>query len=183
MEPCRILFSATTLRIGTLRTRTLWFAIVCEELVAQESGAKPSLYATRVDDTGRTIRDVLVSIATNYMRGTPNGIHMDSESALIWSPSHFTWMDTNYPAATPREGYPVEIQALWIRLLRQLARISEGADRTKWNQLADRALFPWKKFSGSKTKVGTPTFLWAAAIQRLRAPPPAMPCAAIVCFS
>jgi predicted glycogen debranching enzyme len=83
---------------------------------------------------------VLESIAENYIRGTPNGIRMDSDSALIWSPSHFTWMDTNYPAATPREGYPVEIQALWIRLLRQLARISETAGQKKWNDLADRAL-------------------------------------------
>jgi len=60
----------------------------------------------------------------NYARGTPNGIRMDADSALIWSPSHFTWMDTNHPAGTPREGYPVEIQALWIRLLRQLEKIS-----------------------------------------------------------
>ena len=60
------------------------------------------------------------SIAFGYLNGTPNGIRMDPASALVWSPSHFTWMDTNYPAGTPREGYPVEIQALWIRLLRQL---------------------------------------------------------------
>jgi len=67
----------------------------------------------------------------------PNGIRMDPESALIWSPSHFTWMDTNYPAATPREGYPVEIQALWIRLLRQLERIApEGGP---WSARADLA--------------------------------------------
>ena len=49
---------------------------------------------------------------------------MDADSALIWSPAHFTWMDTNYPAGTPREGYPVEIQVLWIRLLRQLGKNS-----------------------------------------------------------
>ena len=67
---------------------------------------------------------MLASIAENYARGTPNGIRMDADSALIWSPAHFTWMDTNLPAGTPREGYPVEIQALWIRLLRQLERIS-----------------------------------------------------------
>ncbi len=77
-----------------------------------------------MDETGRTIRDVLTSIAENYAKGTPNGIRMDADSALIWSPSHFTWMDTNYPAGTPREGYPVEIQVLWIRLLRQLEKIS-----------------------------------------------------------
>ena len=70
---------------------------------------------------------------------------MDADSALIWSPSHFTWMDTNYPAGTPREGYPVEIQALWIRLLRQLAKISDGAEQKKWRDLADHALASFEK--------------------------------------
>ena len=67
---------------------------------------------------------MLIDIATHYSRGTPNGIRMDPESGLIWSPSHFTWMDTNYPAGTPREGYPVEIQALWVRCLRQLVALT-----------------------------------------------------------
>ena len=84
--------------------------------------------------------DVLRSIAGHYATSTPNGIRMDPASALIWSPSHFTWMDTNYPACTPREGYPVEIQALWIRLLRQLGRLGAPADRQRWDTLAARAL-------------------------------------------
>jgi predicted glycogen debranching enzyme len=62
------------------------------------------------------------SIVDNYIKGTPNGIRVDPESALVWSPSHFTWMDTNYPACTPRAGYPVEIQALWISALDFLGR-------------------------------------------------------------
>jgi glycogen debranching enzyme len=49
-------------------------------------------------------------------------------------------MDTAHPSGTPREGYPVEIQALWIRLLRQLAGLSEGPERERWSRLADRAL-------------------------------------------
>jgi glycogen debranching enzyme len=121
----------------------LWFALACEEFANPgRDGVPPSLtssekmerrhgvpptddfYSVLVDENGRTIRDVLTSIAENYARGTPNGIRMDAASALIWSPSHFTWMDTNHPASTPREGYPVEIQALWIRLLRQLEKIS-----------------------------------------------------------
>ena len=123
----------------------LWFGIVCEELAEQtppiaNKATQHALYSTVVDSSNRTIKDVLFDIATNYLRGTPNGIHMDPDSALIWSPSHFTWMDTNYPAGTPREGYPVEIQALWIRLLRQLATLSEGEERAKWTQLAERAL-------------------------------------------
>jgi predicted glycogen debranching enzyme len=111
----------------------LWFAVVCEDLAA------PKFFDHRVDGR-RTIRDVLASIADNYAKGTPNGIHLDSDSALIWSPAHFTWMDTNFPAGTPREGYPVEIQALWIRLLRLLAKISPAAEQAKWRGLADRAL-------------------------------------------
>jgi predicted glycogen debranching enzyme len=88
---------------------------------------------------------VLVSVAGNYARGTPNGIRIDADSALIWSPGHFTWMDTNHPAGTPREGYPVEIQALWIRLLRQLEKISTTAEQKKWGTLAERALASLEK--------------------------------------
>jgi len=100
----------------------------------------PGLYETVVDPSGRTLLKVLESIAHNYVRGTPNGIRMDADSGLIWSPSHFTWMDTNYPACTPREGYPVEIQALWIRLLRQLAREAASSERSRWAGLADKVL-------------------------------------------
>jgi predicted glycogen debranching enzyme len=74
-----------------------------------------------VDCGGRTLFAVLKSIAENYQAGTPNGIKMDDESGLVFSPSHFTWMDTNYPAGTPRQGYPVEIQALWYAALEFLA--------------------------------------------------------------
>jgi glycogen debranching enzyme len=54
-------------------------------------------------------------------------------------------MDTNYPAGTPREGYPVEIQALWIRLLRLLERISAPPEQKKWRDLADHALASYEK--------------------------------------
>jgi glycogen debranching enzyme len=48
-------------------------------------------------------------------------------------------MDTNFPAGTPREGYPVEIQVLWIRLLRQLQRISGAKESKRWADLAEQA--------------------------------------------
>jgi predicted glycogen debranching enzyme len=116
----------------------LWFAVVCEDL------ADKKFFNTKVDGT-RTIRDVLTSIAENYAKGTPNGIRMDADSALIWSPSHFTWMDTNYPAGTPREGFPVEIQVLWIRLLRLLENICDKVEQKKWRDLADHALASFEK--------------------------------------
>ncbi|MBO5643424.1 MAG: glycogen debranching enzyme N-terminal domain-containing protein [Kiritimatiellae bacterium] len=68
------------------------------------------------------LRATCVSIVENYMHGTPNGIKADEDSCLVWSPQHFTWMDTNYPACTPREGYPIEVQALWVSALKYLKR-------------------------------------------------------------
>ncbi|MBQ7208222.1 MAG: glycogen debranching enzyme N-terminal domain-containing protein [Lentisphaeria bacterium] len=72
------------------------------------------------DCAGRALADVLDSIVKNYMRGTANGIGMDEKSKLVFSPAHFSWMDTNFPAGTPRCGYPVEIQALWYAALKFL---------------------------------------------------------------
>jgi predicted glycogen debranching enzyme len=116
----------------------LWFAVVCEDLADKK-------FFNTLADGSRTIRDVLASIAENYSKGTPNGIRMDADSALVWSPSHFTWMDTNHPAGTPREGYPVEIQVLWIRLLRLLEKISAGPDQKKWRDLASHATASFEK--------------------------------------
>ena len=59
---------------------------------------------------------------------------MDPDSGLIYSPSHFTWMDTNYPAGTPRQGYPIEIQALWFAALQFLAETD--ATNPQWPRLA-----------------------------------------------
>jgi predicted glycogen debranching enzyme len=114
--------------------------MVCEELAATMTRQRAAaFYATQVDHRGRTVSDVLRSIACGFRDGTPNGIRMDPGSALVWSPSHFTWMDTNYPAGTPREGYPVEIQALWIRLLRQVATLAIRSENDAWSDLAERA--------------------------------------------
>jgi predicted glycogen debranching enzyme len=125
----------------------LWFAVVCEGL-SETQNSKPktkNFFDAPVVENGRTIRDVLASIADNYSKGTPNGIRMDADSALIWSPSHFTWMDTNHPSGTPREGYPVEIQVLWIRLLRLLEKISAKSEQKKWRDLAGRATASFEK--------------------------------------
>jgi glycogen debranching enzyme len=135
----------------------LWFGVVCEELAlngtvgagaaaegvysdgprTQDVGAR--IYATPVANGGRTLGEVLRSLAAGYLTGTPNGIRVEVASGLVFSPSHFTWMDTNYPAGTPREGYPIEIQCLWIRLLRQLERIGAKPLTEPWFVLANRA--------------------------------------------
>ncbi len=121
----------------------LWYGVLCQE-TAERVG--PSLYESAVNTSGKTIAEVLREIAVGYSRGTPNGIRLDPASGLIWSPSHFTWMDTNFPACTPREGYPVEIQALWIRLLRQLQSLNAKPLEESWAALADRAEQSLRKF-------------------------------------
>ena len=98
----------------------LWLALAIEEL-ADKSGE--GFYTQKVGEGNRTFLSVVKSIGESYSVGTPNGIRMDDESGLVFSPVHFTWMDTNHPAGTQREGYPVEIQALWIRLLAHLAKL------------------------------------------------------------
>ncbi|HEX6244153.1 MAG TPA: amylo-alpha-1,6-glucosidase, partial [Polyangiales bacterium] len=101
----------------------LWFSLACEELAHKVGG---ELYEARASD-GRSLRQVLTSIAEQLIHGAPNGVRIDPESGLVYSPSHFTWMDTNYPAGSPREGYPIELAAMWLRLLQQLERLGTGA--------------------------------------------------------
>jgi predicted glycogen debranching enzyme len=114
----------------------LWFGVVCEEAARVGS---PDVYALKLDDRGRTLAEALREIAIGYSTGAPNGIRMDKASGLVWSPAHYTWMDTNHPAGTPREGYPVEIQVLWIQLLRQMARLGAAPGEEPWADLLDRA--------------------------------------------
>ncbi len=108
----------------------LWFFTACADLCRIDGDAA----FLNCDVGGRSVLEVLESIGRAYREGTPNGIRMDPASGLIFSPSHFTWMDTNFPAGTPREGYPIEIQALWWAALNLLATHRPDDD---WAALAD----------------------------------------------
>jgi len=111
----------------------LWFSVACAELVAAEDSAA----FLKADCGGRRVVEILRSIARFYMTGTPNGVRMDPDSGLIFSPAHFSWMDTNFPAGSPRQGYPVEIQVLWHAALSFLSRI-DGEERRTWHTLAEQ---------------------------------------------
>lgn len=74
---------------------------------------------------GRFILLVMEEILESIIQGAPNGVYMDKKTGLIWAPAHYTWMDTSFPAATPREGYPVEIQAFWYSALKYLEEVYE----------------------------------------------------------
>lgn len=98
----------------------LWFLRLLQEL-AKELGWKTlrkHAHARKVD-----LEKTVQSICHHYQNGAPQGIRCDPATGLVYSPPHFTWMDTNYPAVTPREGYPIEIQALWISGLEFAAKV------------------------------------------------------------
>lgn len=113
----------------------LWLIAAAEVLHdALPSGEGASLL--RLDCGGRPLLAILESLAWHYRSRLPNGICCDSASGLVFSPPHFTWMDTNYPAGTPREGYPVEIQALWLHALAFLSRVTGKGCYAEWRALA-----------------------------------------------
>ncbi len=110
----------------------LWLFTATADLCRAERSYE---FLDTVIRNGQTLRQVLEQLAQGILKGTPNGIACDPESLLVFSPPHFTWMDTNYPAGTPREGYPVEIQALWFAALSFLAKVSPDAG---WDRMADQ---------------------------------------------
>lgn len=109
----------------------LWFIVSCADLCRQV-GNKEFL---DINCGGRSVMSVIKSIVNGYMNGTANGIKMDADSGLIFSPSHFTWMDTNHPAGTPRVGYPIEIQALWFAGIKFMAELEPAGE---WKELAGK---------------------------------------------
>ena len=112
----------------------LWFFACCRQLAEQHPGTA----VLEKDADGRTIRQVLIGMAEAMIRGTPTGVKADPDTCLLYSPAHFTWMDTNFPAGTPRQGYPVEIQALWWHALTFLSRIDVQGKKDTWTRRADR---------------------------------------------
>lgn len=109
----------------------LWLFVAVEDLLNQ--AGEQQLLTDRCGS--RTLNDVLDAIFIAFINGTGNGIRIDPKSGLIFSPAHFTWMDTDHPAGTPRQGYPVEIQALWVAALRLMSRIGDDRTRQKCKKL------------------------------------------------
>jgi predicted glycogen debranching enzyme len=120
----------------------LWLFTACADLMRIEGNDD----VIKIDCGNRSMHQILVSIGKSIIQGTANGIRMDSESGLVFSPAHFSWMDTDHPAGTPREGYPIEIQALWYAALCMLAKIDADKDSKYWDDLAEQVHASIKKY-------------------------------------
>jgi len=95
----------------------------------------------------RRLRPALSEIAENYARGTALGIECDA-SMLVRAGdagTNATWMDAMIPSGpvTPRNGFAVEINALWYSLLAHLdelaARAGDTAESARWRAMKERA--------------------------------------------
>ncbi|MBO7146638.1 MAG: glycogen debranching enzyme N-terminal domain-containing protein [Lentisphaeria bacterium] len=113
----------------------LWLFTACRDYCNAENSRK---ILSEILPGGKTLLETFRSLAEGILQGTPNGIKADPESMLVFSPAHFTWMDSNYPAGTPREGYPVEIQALWFAALRFLSEELSAEEQLVWKQRAEK---------------------------------------------
>ena len=112
----------------------LWLFVAVRDYIRASSEGKAFL---DIACGGKPLLSVLEALLEAISNGdTANGVKMDQESGLVYSPAHYTWMDTNYPAGTPRNGYPVEIQALWLHALQFVA--SQGSRFERWGSLAQK---------------------------------------------
>jgi predicted glycogen debranching enzyme len=103
------------------------------------------------------VREHLYSVLTDiiawHVKGTRYNIHMDSDGLLYSGEPgvQLTWMDAKVGdwVVTPRQGKPVEIQALWYNALRVMEELSEKlddkAERKQYRAMAERAR---KSFNG-----------------------------------
>jgi predicted glycogen debranching enzyme len=95
---------------------------------------------------GSHLYDVLADIVDWHVRGTRYGIHMDADGLIASNDPRvqLTWMDAKIGdhVVTPRNGKPVEIQALWYNALRTMEDIAQKRDRPadaqKYSDLAGR---------------------------------------------
>lgn len=76
--------------------------------------------------------ETLTDIIAWHLKGTRHGIHADTDGLLIIGEPgvQLTWMDAKYgdEVFTPRNGKPVEIQALWYNALRIMEGLAEEFD-------------------------------------------------------
>ncbi|MDT5060656.1 MAG: hypothetical protein QOH63_1115 [Acidobacteriota bacterium] len=117
---------------------TLWFFEAVRSLLeytGDEEFVQAKLY------------DVLVEIIAWHVRGTRYNIHVDTDGLLYSGEEgvQLTWMDAKVGdwVVTPRQGKPVEIQALWYNALCVMealaGKFADEANQTLYADMAERA--------------------------------------------
>ena len=96
---------------------------------------------------------VLRDIVDWHVKGTRYGIQVDTTDGLLrWGADgmQLTWMDARVGdhVITPRQGKPVEVNALWFNAVRAMGAFARrlGSDAGQYDELADAALKGFDRF-------------------------------------
>jgi predicted glycogen debranching enzyme len=112
---------------------SLWFVLAADELLARPEAAACVSAAER-----RRIDGAILEIVAGYARGTRHGIRRDTDGLLACGEPgvQLTWMDAKVGdwVVTPRQGKPVEVQALWVHAL--IAAGKRDARFIRWAETA-----------------------------------------------
>ncbi|MDJ1182150.1 amylo-alpha-1,6-glucosidase [Roseofilum casamattae] len=100
---------------------------------------------------------ILAEIIDWHCRGTRYQIHRDPEDGLLFAGeegTQLTWMDAKYKGwtVTPRQGKPVEVNALWYNALRIMAEFARklGKADESYVRLANEAARGFQRFWNSE---------------------------------
>jgi predicted glycogen debranching enzyme len=115
--------------------------------------------ATGDDAFVAEVMPALEEVCAWYERGTRYGIHVDERDGLIDAGEagvQLTWMDAKVEewVVTPRQGKPVEINALWYSALMTLARFAKKLDRPAegYERLAKRVEHAFERYWNESTQ-------------------------------
>ncbi|HZS38961.1 MAG TPA: amylo-alpha-1,6-glucosidase [Polyangia bacterium] len=118
----------------------LWFALAACRLARDGDDPAPLLDAAR-------------RVIEGYLAGTRHGIGVDDDGLIHAAAPGLalTWMDARVgeQVITPRQGKPVEIQALWIAVLEALERRLTAGDPTFARELGERAAWARSSFAAT----------------------------------
>jgi predicted glycogen debranching enzyme len=142
MLPNRFPDSGETPEYNTVDA-TVWFFEAVRSLLQ---------YTHDYDFVHARLYDVLKDVIAWHVRGTRYNIHVDQDGLLdSGQPGvQLTWMDAKVGdwVVTPRQGKPVEIQALWYNALRLMEHLaSQFGEKDNEEQYADLAERAHKSFN------------------------------------
>src|SRR2546430_1351801 len=123
---------------------TLWFLEAVRALLQ---------YTDDYEFVRTNLYSVLADIISWHVRGTRYNIHVDADGLLVSGEPgvQLTWMDARVGdwVVTPRQGKPVEIQALWYNALKVLwelaGRFGDSAAALRYGRIATRAKISFRK--------------------------------------
>ena len=121
-------------------------------------------YTGDYDFIMKEVYEKLEDIIDNYSKGIDlddNNIYLDSDGLIVSGTEYTqnTWMDATYAgiAVTPRNGKPVEINAMWynaLKIMQELATKNEEKDKVKkYQRMATKCRSAFEsKFYNKKRK-------------------------------